>query len=181
MAVGIGGVASGPVLHTDRLELRLPAAGDVQAMFGITSDPRTTRLLGRAGGMEDHFTRFLRNAGSWQVYGYGGFILRHHGSDRVIGHCGIFHSWRGMGADFDDSPEAGWIIDAEFAGRGLAREAMDAALHWFEHMHGPRRIVAMIAPGNAASLGLAARLGFTVIREAQPENGDSVMLLERLP
>lgn len=181
MAVGIGAVASGPVLMTDRLQLRLPTASDLQAMFNITSDSQTGRFLGRTGGMEDHFTRFLRNAGSWQVFGYGGFIVRLHGSDRVIGHCGVFHNWRGLGDDFDDCPEAGWILDSAHTGQGFAREAMEAALHWFEHMHGPRRVVAMIALENAASIGLATRLGFAPLRNAVLPDGEELLLLERLP
>jgi RimJ/RimL family protein N-acetyltransferase len=181
MVVGIGAVASGPVLQTDRLELRLPRADDMQAMFAITTDPQTGRFLGRSGDMADHFTRSLRNAGSWLTYGYGSFVVRLHGSDQVIGNIGVFHSWRGLGADFDDSPEAGWILHHDYTGQGLAREAMEAVLQWFEHSHGPRRIVCMIEQGNFASIGLATRLGFRELRTARLPEGAEVVLLERLP
>lgn len=181
MVVGIGAVASGPVLQTERLELRLPRAEDMQAMFAIASDPQTGRYLGRPGTMPDHFTRSLRNAGSWLTYGYGSFTVRLHGSDQVIGNVGIFHSWRGLGADFDDGPEAGWIIHQDYTGQGLAREAMEAVLHWFEHSHGPRRIVCMIEQGNQPSLGLAARLGFREMRIDRLPEGAEVVLFERLP
>jgi len=179
MSVGVGAVAAGPVLHTERLELRLPRAEDMQAMFAIIGDPQTGRFLGPCS-MADHFTRFMRNAGSWLAYGYGSFMVRLHGSDDVIGNIGIFHSWRGLGPDFDDCPEAGWILHRDHEGQGLAREAMEAVLHWFEHSHGPRRLVCMIAPENVASLGLAARLGFTPLRKTA-FGGEAVCLLERLP
>jgi RimJ/RimL family protein N-acetyltransferase len=181
MGVGIGAVASGPVLQTERLELRLPGSADLAAMFAIVSDPVTGRYLGSTDAMPEHFARFLRNAGSWLVYGYGSFMVRLHDSDTVIGSIGIFHSWRGLGEDFDDGPEAGWIVDGAHAGQGIAREAMEAVLQWFEHMHGPRRIVALIEPENAASLSLADRLGFTPVREADLPDGARVILLERLP
>lgn len=181
MVVGIGAVAAGPVLQTERLELRLPRADDMQAMFAIASHPQTARYLGRSGNMADHFTRSLRNAGSWLTYGYGSFMVRLHGSDQVIGNIGVFHSWRGLGADFDDSPEAGWILAHDHTGQGLAREAMEAVLQWFEHSHGPRRIVCMIEQGNQPSLGLAARLGFREMRTDRLPEGAEVVLLERLP
>jgi RimJ/RimL family protein N-acetyltransferase len=58
---------------------------------------------------------------------------------------------------------------------------MRAVLEWFEREHGPRRIVCMIAVGNEPSLKLAARLGFTPLREATLPGEDRVQLLERLP
>jgi RimJ/RimL family protein N-acetyltransferase len=166
-----------PLLVTDRLELWLPVREDLAAMFTIVADPKTGRYLGAAGSKPDHFTRFCRNAGSWLLYGYGGFILRMRGRPEVIGHCGIFHSWRGLGTDFDDTPEAGWILCQNASGQGFAQEAMEAALAWFATEHGPRRIVCMIAPGNAPSLRLAERLGFAPFRDARLPDGDDVRLL----
>ena len=168
-----------PLLLTDRLELWLPTRDDIAPMAAIVADPRTGRFLGSSVNKADHFVRFCRNAGSWLLYGYGGFILRRRGRPGVIGNCGIFHSWRGLGQDFDDSPEAGWILHQEAVGQGLAREAMEAALAWFTASHGPRRVVCMIAPENAPSLQLAERLDFKVLRDARLPDGDEVRLLAR--
>ena len=44
-----------------------------------------------------------------------------------------------------------------------------------------RRIVAMIAPGNGPSQQLAARLGFTPMRDATLPDGEAVRLFERRP
>ena len=98
-----------------------------------------------------------------------------------IGNVGVFHSLRGLGEDFDDMPEAGWVLRADKVGQGLAREAMTAALAWFEREHGRQRIVCMISPGNAPSIGLAERLGFVRMREARLPDGEAVRLFERLP
>lgn len=169
-----------PVLTTGRLELYHPVAADLAAMHAIISDPVTHRYLGAATDQEGHFNRFLRNGGSWWLYGYGGFILRLRGEAEVIGNCGIFHSLRGLGADFDDSPEAGWIIAREHVGKGLASEAMGAALAWFERTHGPRRVVCMVSPENAPSVRLAGKLGFAAMRDSVLPDGDIVTLFERL-
>lgn len=168
-----------PLLVTERLELWLPARHDVAAMLAIVSDPRTGRYLGPQPSAADHFTRFCRNAGSWLLYGYGSLTLRPRASAEVIGWCGIFHSWRGLGADFDDRPEAGWILRHDCCGKGLAREAMDAAIAWFERTHGPQSIVCMIEPDNAPSLTLAGRLGFAPLRDSLLPDGGAMRLLMR--
>jgi len=170
-----------PHLLTERLDLRVPTAADIAPMHAIVSHEETGRFLGRAISASAHFERTARNAGSWLLYGYGGFMVRLRGQEELIGNCGIFHTWRGLGEDFDDNPEAGWILSHAHGGKGLASEAMHAVLEWFEAAHGPRRIVCMIALGNAASLKLAGKLGFVPMREAELPDGDRVVLLSRPP
>lgn len=170
-----------PQLLTERLDLRLPVEADLAAMARIVTHAETARFLGPAFNAADHFMRFTRNAGSWLLYGYGSFIVRPRGSEEVIGNCGVFHSWRGLGDDFDDMPEAGWILRHDQVGRGIGREAMTAALDWFDRVHGPRRVVCMITAGNEPSMGLAAKLGFTPLRDTVLPDGDAVRLFERLP
>lgn len=170
-----------PFLTTERLELWWPQSGDLKAMHAIVSHPQTGRFLGSSAALHEHATRFMRGAGSWFLYGYGPLMLRLRGSETLIGNCGVFHTFRGLGSDFDDNPEAGWIVAAEHVGKGLAGEAMRAVLDWFDREHGPRRIVCMIAVGNEPSLKLAARLGFTPLRHATLPGEDTAQLLERLP
>lgn len=170
-----------PHLLTERLDLRLPVAADVAAMTAIVSHAETGRHLGSHATPADHFARFCRNAGSWLLFGYGGFMVRLRGGEEVIGNCGVFHSWRGLGEDVDDYPEAGWILRHDQVGRGIGHEAMTAALDWFEREHGARRIVCMITPGNEPSLRLAAKLGFASMREAVLPDGESVRLFETVP
>jgi len=170
-----------PVLVTQRLELWLPRADDLKAMYEIVSDAETGRFLGTRAQLHEHSIRFMRGAGSWLLYGYGPFMVRLRGEPALIGNCGVFHTFRGLGEDFDDYPEAGWIIGSAHVGQGIGREAMDAALAWFDRTHGPRRIVCLIAPGNEASLRLGAALGFTALRDATMPDGEPVKLLERVP
>lgn len=180
MAV-IGAQGTAPLLVTDRLELGLPTKDDVAPMAAIVAHEETARHLGPSQDMAGHFVRFSRGAGSWVLYGYGPFMVRERGRAELLGNCGVFHSWRGLGPDFDDSPEAGWILRHDKVGQGLAGEAMAAVLAWFEREHGPRRIVCMIGVGNAPSLRLAEKLGFAPMRDAVLPDGDTVRLLERLP
>lgn len=166
------------LIVTERLELSVPSNDDLWPMHAIVADPATGRFLPSDQSLAGHYNRFSRNAGSWLLRGYGSFMLRERGGE-LIGNVGVFHTFRGLGADFDDSPEAGWILRADRVGRGLAHEAMTAALTWFEREHGRQRIVCMISPGNAPSIRLAEKLGFVPLREAVLPDGDPVRLFER--
>ena len=170
-----------PVLITERLELWRPQVSD-RALLEAMMEPAAVRQY--LGAMEpstpDVVARLLRNAGSWSLYGYGTFMVRERGQSAIVGNCGVFHSWRGLGADFDDRPEAGWILAESHFGQGIAREAMDVVLAWFDREHGPRAVVAMISPENAPSLNLAGKLGFVPTRLATlPASDEQVQLFVR--
>lgn len=169
-----------PVLTTERLELWRPAAQDFRQLHAMMQSEETRRFLGSWEPSEaDIFARLLRNAGSWELYGYGTFMVRAKGDPQIIGNCGIFHSWRGLGEDFDNMPEAGWIMAEGQVGKGIAGEAMRAAYAWFDRVHGPCRSVCMIEPGNAPSIRMAEKLGFTRMREAEL-GGAPLVLFERI-
>ena len=77
------------------------------------------------------------------------------GAARVIGSVG-FHG----PPDADGRVEVGYHVEPGFRGRGFATEAVTALLRWARDVHAIRRFRASIAPTNAASLGVARRLGF---------------------
>ena len=175
---------SAPVLTTARLELWQPRPGDLADLFDLTFAEETRRFLGQFVPTEmDSFARLLRNAGSWSLWGYGTFMVRLKGADRIVANCGVFRSHRGFGADqgLDNVPEAGWIIHRDHWGQGIAREAMEAALAWFDAVHGPQRVACMIEQGHTASDQLAQRLGFVPYGRQENETGQPLILYERLP
>ena len=168
-----------PFLLTERLELWLPRASDLPGLHAMMQSDFTRRYLGAwEPTVADLHARMLRNVGSWRLYGYGTLIVRQRGQAAIIGNCGIFHSWRGLGDDVDDQPEAGWILAEEAAGQGYASEIMQAVYRWFDAAHGPCRSVCMIDPKNAPSLRLADKLGFVPLRDAE-FGGEPVRLFER--
>jgi RimJ/RimL family protein N-acetyltransferase len=172
---------NGPLLRTERLELWQPRLGDISGLVELIAADETRRFLGRAEANEaGQFSRLMRNAGGWALYGYGNFMVRLAGEPDIIGSCGVFHTWRGFGRGMDDAPEAGWIVRRDHWGKGIAGEAMRAILAWFDATHGHRRISAMIEPGNAVSCKLAATLGF-VEYDRHDFDGAPVILYERLP
>jgi len=170
-----------PLLVTPRLELWQPALRDLADLFDLTRDEDTRRFLGSFVPSEmDAFNRLHRNAGSWALHGYGTFMVRLKGADRIIANCGVFRSHRGFGQGLDDVAEAGWIVHKDHWGQGIAREAMEAALGWFDATHGRQRIACMIEQGHAASDALAGKLGFVRYGLHQPEAGPALVLYERL-
>lgn len=152
---------SEPLFVTERLELWRPEKRDIDAMIAIVMAGETARYLGPPTSASDHFTRFLRNAGCWDLYGYGSMTVRERGKEAVVGNCGIFHSRRGIGEDFDDMAEAGWIMSHDHTGKGYAAEAMHGAIAHFASGHAGQRIMCIIDPENAPSIRLADKLGFT--------------------
>ena len=173
---------SSAVLTTERLELWQPQLGDLADLFELTCAEEARRFLGGFVPSEmDSFARLHRNAGSWALHGYGTFMVRLRGQQQIIGNCGIFRSHRGFGAELglDDVPEAGWIVHPDHWGKGIAREAMQAALAWFDAVHGSQRVACMIEAGHSASEALAAKLGFVEYARHQPAEGAALVLYER--
>ncbi|MBW8783893.1 MAG: GNAT family N-acetyltransferase, partial [Novosphingobium sp.] len=119
-------------MTTARLELWQPAVGDEQGLYALTADAAMRQHLAFAEpSLADSGARLLRSAGSWALYGYGPLLLRRPSDARIIGNCGVFHSWRGFGKGMDNVPEAGWIVARDCWGVGYAGEAMRAILAWW--------------------------------------------------
>ncbi len=168
----------GPMLETERLRLRRHRESDLPPRLAMTGDPERTRFIGGAQGPEENWDRVLRYAGHWALLGYGIFVVEERASGRFAGEVGLCDFRRGLGADFDGTPEAAWMVADWAAGRGYAAEAVRAVIAWHEGQFGVRRQVCIIDPDNEASLRVAAMLGFAPIREASYKEHD-VILHER--
>lgn len=153
-----------PTINTARLTLRAMRPQDFDRYAQIWADPETVRHIdGGARSRDAAWDAFLRNAGHWQVTGFGQWAVEDHKSKRMIGQAGFFFGARGLGADFDAWPEAGWIIAPEAQGQGLGSEAARAAHDWFDRVvTGP--LVCQIAEQNDPSLKMASRLGYKPLR-----------------
>lgn len=172
-------VSEGPVFTSERLEYWRPQVADLAALYAIVTEPETEQFIGQRENISDQFERHMRNAGSWACYGYGSFSLRRRGEDAIVGTAGVFHSWRGLGADVDDMPEIGWILGRDHVGDGLGRECGAASLAWFDAEFGRQAVSCFVAADNAPSLAIAARLGFELRREALFPDGALVKVLIR--
>ena len=144
---------NGPLLVTERLILRPPAAEDFEAAVAFHADPETMRYLGGPKERSEAWRIWCGMAGSWHIEGFGMFSMIERASGRWIGRTG---PWRP--ADWPVS-EVGWAVCSEFAGKGLAQEAAIASIDYAFDQLGWDAVHHVIAPENAPSIRLAERLG----------------------
>ncbi|SFT44575.1 GNAT family N-acetyltransferase [Sedimentitalea nanhaiensis] len=167
-----------PNINTAHLTLRAMRPEDFDRFAEIWATPEVVRHIGGQPWSRGRaWESFLRNAGHWQITGFGQWAVVEQRTRRVIGQTGFFFGARALGEDFDPFPEAGWILAPETEGAGLGLEAAEAAHDWFDRVI-PGPLVAKISPRNTPSLKLAAELGYAEMRQTEI-GGESVMLLRR--
>jgi RimJ/RimL family protein N-acetyltransferase len=129
-------------------------------------------------GAEECWRRLTAAVGGWQFNGFGTWGVERRSDGKLIGNSGIFTAWRDLDPQFGEEPEMGWIFASEAHGQGLASEACTAVLDWAEANLDPTPIWAIIAPANAPSIALAAKLGFEPVHET-PYHGEPTLVLKR--
>lgn len=167
-----------PTINTSRLTLRAMRSEDFRRFAEIWATPEVvTYISGQPRPKAVSWDAFLRNAGHWQISGFGQWAVQPHGMAEMAGQAGFFFGSRGLGKDFDPYPEAGWVLAPEAQGKGLGLDAVQAAHDWFDRVIAGRT-VCIITPGNAASLRIAESLGYTLMRATEMD-GDIVHLMTR--
>jgi RimJ/RimL family protein N-acetyltransferase len=143
-------------LETERLSMRWLTLVDADLMLSVWNDPAFVRHVGDRGIRTVEQAHDTLSQGAFELYrnyGYGPYRVALTSSDTEIGTCGLF---RRVG--FDD-PDIGYSILPEYCGQGYAFEAANAILEYARSELRLKRLTAFISPGNAASIGLAEKLG----------------------
>ena len=152
-------MASDRSFETARLTLAPHGVADFADLASVWGDPAVVAFLGgQPFSEEDTWARLLRYAGTWALFGYGFWAVRERSGGDYVGDVGFLEARRTGVEGFDGDPEIGWSLNVRHHGKGYATEAVQAALGWGAGRF--RRCVAMIDPGNAASLVVARRCGF---------------------
>jgi RimJ/RimL family protein N-acetyltransferase len=164
------------MIETARLRLRRPAPSDWEAFRDFMLSGRST-MFGSHGHLGRAFRAFAGDLGHWEIFGYGPFAVTRRGEDRAVALVGPWTP--------PDSPEreVGWmVLDREAEGKGLAREAAEAALAHVWRVLGWDTAVSYIAEGNDRSMALAERLGARLDADApRPEAPGKTLLVYRHP
>lgn len=170
-----------PTINTARVTLRAMRPEDFDRYADIWADAQVVQFVGGKPKTRDEAWRsFLVNAGHWQMTGFGQWAIEDHTSKRMLGQVGFFNGARGLGADFDAHPEAGWVLAREAQGRGLGPEAAEAAHDWFDRVvTGP--LVCMIDCAHGRSKRLAERLGYRSFRRADEAAGPVDLFIRKSP
>src|SRR5262249_54335721 len=131
---------------------------DCARMWG---DPVVTRHIGGTpSSAEETWARLLRYAGHWALLGFGYWLLEERASGRFVGEAGVGDFKRSTNPALDGAPEIGWALVPSAHGKGLASEAVRAALAWGDQRFVGGRTVCMIDPDNAASIRVAEKNGY---------------------
>lgn len=169
-----------PVIRTERLILRAMTMQDFPRFAEIWREPEVVRFIGAPRSDAESWGTFLRIAGSWALQGFGQWGIERAVDGALIGQVGFFRGMRGFGADFDDALECGWVLTTAAQGQGFGPEAAAAAHGWLDAQAISGKTVAIIEVGHGASLRVAERLGYRIMREVE-DDGDRVWLLAREP
>ncbi len=168
-----------PRLYTPRLRLRAYHLDDFEPYAAMWAEPAVVRLIGGSPlSREAAWIRFLRQIGLWHYLGFGFFAIEDSATGIFIGEAGFHDLRRNLKPSLEGTMEAGWGLVGAMQGRGLAEEAMRAALAWSDQHGTGSKISCIIHPENTASLHVAGKLGFAeVIRSTY--NGGPIVVLGR--
>jgi RimJ/RimL family protein N-acetyltransferase len=142
-----------PTLETQRLRLRAWREDDLEPYARFCASEAMVRFLGGVCGREDAWRRIVMFLGHWVLRGYGNWVIEEKASGRWAGYSGL---WKPEGWQ---EPEVMWGLAADCQGRGYATEAGRCAREFAYRQFSWRTLVSYIAPENAPSRRVAARLG----------------------
>ncbi len=146
-----------PPIETDRLLIRAPAEGDVDALVRRRNDPEVARLQSWDTPVtEDMAAAIVASAidqggpasGEWWM----ATIATADGM--VVGDLAIHPTWEGR------TVEIGYTLDRAAWGRGFATEAVEALLTRLFDDPATTRVTGMLHPDNVASARVLERTGF---------------------
>ncbi len=167
-----------PELTTDRLLLRGHTLADFDDCAALWAERAVVRYIGnQPSTREQAWSRLLRYIGHWQLLGYGFWVATERATGRFVGELGVARFER----ELEPAPgelEAGWVLASWAHGHGFATEGMRAVLEWIDQKFPGRRTSCVIDVGNAASLRVAAKLGYKEVGHAQYQ-GDQCFVLRR--
>lgn len=156
-APGAARPTPGCPVETPRLVLQPVRAGDLDDLLVVNGDAETTRFLPYAawGGPDDARAWFDRIGGQVAAGDAVQLVVAEREGGRVIGALVLMR--------FDDPSrraEVGYVLGRAHWGRGLMREALQAAVAWAFGPLGLRRLEAELDVRNVASARLLERVGF---------------------
>lgn len=172
-------MTTAPTLITERLILRPYRDDDFDAYAALWADPIVVRYIGGTPtSREDSWTRFLRNVGMWQLFGFGFFVVEEAGTGLFIGEVGFQERMRDIVPPMVGTIETGWGLIPASHGKGIATEAVQAALAWADEAHRGKRYTALIDRMNTASVRVAEKAGFRHLADTV-YHGVAARLFER--
>ncbi len=152
-----------PTVETERLTLRPFRDDDIDRYLAVHSAPEVMASLHipETFDREDAWNQMARHRGQWALRRSGQWAIELKSTGEFIGRAGTHrperHDWSSL--------ECGCTFDPAHWGHGYATEAGRATVDWAWANHDDDQLFSVILPANAASQGVAQRLGFTLLEE----------------
>jgi RimJ/RimL family protein N-acetyltransferase len=160
-------IRSIPNINTSRVTLRAMRPEDFDRYAEIWAMPHALRTI--SGAPRDRrraWETFLRNAGHWQMAGFGHWAVVDQRQREMIGHLGFLYGSTPVDEEFDTFPEVGWLMVPEARGSGVALDAAQAAHDWLDRVI-PNKLVARISADNPVGRHIAEHLGYRELRQIE--------------
>lgn len=167
------------ILETERLVLRELTPDDAGFMLGLLNQPSFLQYIGDKGVRTlDDARAYLRNGpiASYEKNGFGSYRVELKDGAVPVGMCGL------LKRDWLEDADIGFAFLPEHGSKGYAYEAARAVLDHGRDVLGMKRIVAITAMENPASIKLLGKLGFQfegIVR--YPDSGEEVRLFALEP
>jgi len=154
----------------------LTTDGLIMRPFSVDDAPLHAEMISERGPGARHYgatvatvehiiARLLREAAE---HGFGLFALERVDDAGFIGYCGLI-----VGRGSISEPEIAYELLSRFRGRGYATEAASAVVE-AARATGRRRLVATVAPTNAASFRVLEKVGFAPVVPALDDHAGYV-------
>jgi RimJ/RimL family protein N-acetyltransferase len=153
--------------ETARLRAVRLASEHLPVIRGFHQDERMMALIGGVQEQAWSVGYLARHVAHWADHGFGFWLLVDHSDDEPVGLGGL----RTMDLDGATELEVGYAFRPGHWGRGLATEVTTRFLELAVRLAEFASTVAVIDPRNAASIGVATRLGFVAEQEVQRDDG----------
>lgn len=167
-------LATLPELQTPRLTLRRLEPDDAAFIARLVNEPSFLANIGDRGVRNVEDARRYLEAGPLAMYdrfGFGLWRVIRRADGASIGMCGLLKR--------DNLPDVdlGYAYLPEYWGQGYALEAAAATLQHAARKFGLKRVIAVVSPGNDASIHVLEKAGmrFEGRRSLQP--GEPEVLL----
>jgi RimJ/RimL family protein N-acetyltransferase len=144
------------VLASQRLELREFELSDDEFVLQLLNDASFLRFIGDKGVRTHADAREYIVQGpreSYRRFGFGLYLVSLRADRTPIGMCGL------VKRDGLDDVDVGFAFLAAYRSKGYAAEAAAAVLEYAKRRLRLKRIVAIAAPGNLASIAVLERIG----------------------
>jgi RimJ/RimL family protein N-acetyltransferase len=161
------------ILNTERLLLRHMEPEDLEPLYAMYSDPEVRKYYPNGTKTlketKEELDWFLHGHPSHPELGLWATIERSSGE--FLGRCGLL-PWHIQGKD---EVELAFMIKKQRWREGIATEAAHGIIKYANTALGLCRLVSLVMPGNAASAGVATKVGMSFEREFTDELGSHHM------